>query len=113
MLNTEEYQIASKHYRDGFEQGKCNMTRAQRFKALINYYQELTGYKETDPNAIMHHRIDLYGPPCENCTKPYRTSQAKFCAACGHKREPIGNNTIQNHSKSKWWKKLMVLDTVD
>ena len=108
MLNTEEYLTASKLYRSGFEKGKCNMTRTQRFKELLDYYYELTGVKLTNPNAIMHHRIDLYGPPCENCSKPYRTSKASFCAACGHKRKSNVINyaeTLQNE-KSKWWKKI-------
>ena len=108
MLNTEEHLIASKLYRAGFEKGKCSMTRTERFKELLNYYEEITGFKETEPNAIMHHRIDLYGPPCENCSKPYRTSKASFCAACGHKREI----EIKNHNqtvpklKQKWWQRL-------
>lgn len=112
MLSTDEYQIASKLYRSGFEKGKCNMSRSQRFKDLLDYHYELTGFKETNPNAIMHHFIDMYGPPCENCSKPYRTPKASFCAACGHKR--ISNlihysETLQKEDL-KWWQKLLVLN---
>lgn len=112
MLNEEEHLIASKLYRQGFETGKCNMTRQERFKELLDYYKQLTGFEETEPNAIMHHRIELYGPPCENCNKPYRTSKASFCAACGHKR--TNNNVIVDEllhkTEQKWWQKLLILD---
>lgn len=111
MLNEEEHLIASKLYRQGFETGKCNMTRQERFKALLDYYNELSGFEETEPNAIMHHRIELYGPPCENCDKPYRTSKASFCAACGHKRTTnllIGE--LLQKTEQKWWQKLLILD---
>jgi hypothetical protein len=57
-----------------------------RFRALIDYYKEITGEEYDNPNAIMHHIVDMYGPPCENCGKLYRTSKAAFCAACGNKR---------------------------
>lgn len=108
MLNTEEYLIASKLYRTGFEKGKCSMSRTERFKELLNYYEDVTGYKETEPNAIMHHRIDLYGPPCENCSKPYRTSKASFCASCGHKRETqiIKDDQASQKLQQKWWQRL-------
>jgi hypothetical protein len=60
--------------------------RDKRIQTLLDYYKEITGETETNPNAIMHHMVDLYGPPCEKCGKPYRTKQASFCAACGNKR---------------------------
>lgn len=49
----------------------------------LHLYQELTGYAETNVDAIWHHRISKYGPPCKACGKPLRTKQASFCAACG------------------------------
>lgn len=60
--------------------------RQEKYKELLNYYNDLTGFGETEPNAIMHHSIVLIGPDCENCGKPYRTPLAKLCAACGTKR---------------------------
>ncbi|HEX7804440.1 MAG TPA: hypothetical protein VF471_16980 [Pseudoxanthomonas sp.] len=53
--------------------------------ALVKY-RELTGFNETNVNALWHHQINLYGPPCTSCGKPLRTPKASFCAACGSVR---------------------------
>ncbi|WP_199769339.1 hypothetical protein [Flavivirga eckloniae] len=60
--------------------------RQERFKELLDYYNDLTGFGETEPNAIMHHSLGQIGPDCEKCGKSYRTPKAKLCAACGNKR---------------------------
>ena len=87
MLDEEEYQKAYVLYGKGLKDNKVRLSnREERFRELLDYYFELTGSRETEPSAIMHHRIEQYGPPCEKCGKPYRTKQATFCAACGHKR---------------------------
>ena len=52
-------------------------------QAALRLYLELTGYPETNPDAIWHHRISMYGPACKACGKPLRTAEASFCAACG------------------------------
>ncbi|WP_188562628.1 hypothetical protein [Hymenobacter frigidus] len=62
---------------------------AQRFQAFLEMYKLLTGFEETNPNAVMHHQVDQYGPPCPNCRKPLRTPAARFCAACGFGQEDI------------------------
>lgn len=54
------------------------------FKPLRDEYARLTGMVDCHQNAIMHHSISIYGPPCETCGKPLRTPQAAFCAACGN-----------------------------
>lgn len=88
MLDEDEYQKAHLLYGKGMKNSGVSLSnRQERFKELLNYYFEVTGFQETEPNAIMHHRIEQYGLPCENCGKPYRTKQAKFCAVCGHKRD--------------------------
>jgi len=55
-------------------------------------YNELTGFFESNVNAIWHHRRSLYGPECNNCGKLVRTPKARFCAECGEKTE-IGRCT--------------------
>ena len=86
MLNEEQYAKAYELYGEAISDINREGGRLVRFKPLLDYYKEVTGWDETEPNAIMHHRIAQYGPPCEKCGKPYRTPQASFCAACGHKR---------------------------
>jgi hypothetical protein len=51
-------------------------------------YEKISGFHETNPNALYHHRLSIYGPPCHVCGKPLRTPQAKHCAACGAERKP-------------------------
>lgn len=86
MLNEEQYAKAYELYGEAIKDIYREGGRFVRFKPLLDYYKEVTGWDETEPNAIMHHRIAQYGPPCEKCGKPYRTPQASFCAACGHRR---------------------------
>ncbi len=50
--------------------------------ALQRYF-EITGFRETNVNALWHHRLAMFGPPCSVCGKPLRTARAKMCAACG------------------------------
>lgn len=49
-------------------------------------YERITGFRESNVNALMHHRLKLYGPACTACGKPLRTPVANFCAACGANR---------------------------
>jgi hypothetical protein len=53
---------------------------------LLRRYHALTGFFETNLDALWHHRLSLFGPPCARCGKPLRTPQAKHCAACGADR---------------------------
>lgn len=52
-------------------------------QAALQLYEEMTGFRETNINAIWHHRIANYGSSCGHCGKPLRTPKAKFCAECG------------------------------
>jgi len=85
MLDEEEYWKAYELYGVGMKNWRGG-SRREAFKELLDFYRALTGFDETEPNAILHHRIAQYGPPCEKCGKPYRTPQASFCASCGNKR---------------------------
>ena len=84
MLDDNEFKIAQELYQKGFRALSGSMK--ERFDPLLDWYFKYTGYKMTIPNAIMHHQLSLYGPPCENCGKPYRTEKATFCASCGNRR---------------------------
>jgi hypothetical protein len=54
----------------------------QIFDRALPEYERITGVRETNPNAIFHHRLSIYGTPCANCGKPLRTPRAKLCAFC-------------------------------
>ena len=84
MLDEEEYAKALELYQKSID--KVDNPRLDRHKKLLDYYNTLTGENETEPNAIMHHRITYYGPPCEKCGKPYRTPLASSCTSCGNQR---------------------------
>ncbi|MBW3521967.1 hypothetical protein KO535_07320 [Chryseobacterium sp. NKUCC03_KSP] len=86
MLDSEEGKIASKLLAEGFQEA-IKQRKTPDFRKLLDYYKEITGYEETNHNAIMHHFIDMYGPDCENCGKPYRTEIAAFCPKCGNRRK--------------------------
>jgi hypothetical protein len=86
MLDEDEYAKAYELYGQAIRDVKMHGERILRFKPLLVYYKDVTGWEEREPNAIMHHRVAQYGPACENCGKPYRTPLAAFCAACGHKK---------------------------
>ena len=65
---------------------QCSLAEALRIAPgtqALSKYAEITGFVETNVNAIWHHRVSIYGPPCAACDKPLRTPRASFCAACG------------------------------
>jgi len=82
---------------DALTEGLKNVTRERRrsgvalrdidqqaqYRHALDVYERVTGYTESDPAVLWHHRVSLYGAPCRNCGKPLRTPEANHCAACG------------------------------
>ncbi len=71
--------------RDDPATGTWRRTRLpnERFKPAFDEYERMTGFRETNVNALWHHRLSLYGPPCKKCGRLLRTVQARHCAECG------------------------------
>ena len=51
----------------------------------LKKYREMTGFVETNVNAIWHHRRSNFGPECAKCGRLLRTHKARFCAECGER----------------------------
>jgi hypothetical protein len=96
MLEETEFAVVERLYSEGMSATKefrlkhnLPLTECpidERFRPVREAYEGMTGMAESNHNAIMHHRISIYGPPCEHCGKPLRTPSANFCAACGQVR---------------------------
>jgi hypothetical protein len=61
-------------------------TIEELYRPFLHAYEQQTGFHETNPKAILHHRLSLYGPQCRSCGKPLRTPKASKCMACGEQR---------------------------
>jgi hypothetical protein len=61
---------------------------------MLEMYRLLTGFVETNPNAVLHHEVAQYGPPCPRCTKPLRTPMARFCAACSFGQDDVTTDSL-------------------
>lgn len=91
MLDEAEFEEVSSLYRAAFRSEKPKEpTLEALFAPVSQAYERLTGYAGCHPNAVMHHRIAQYGPPCTACGKPLRTPEARYCAACGKVRHEQG-----------------------
>ena len=81
MLDEPEFEAIERLYGQAF--GAKGGTIDERFEPVRREYERLTGFVNCHQNAVMHHRLSLYGPACGACGKPLRTPQARHCAACG------------------------------
>jgi len=78
MLNDDEFKRVSSLLYAGTD----GELRERMFGPMLLEYERITGIRETNPNAIYHHVLSMYGPPCSNCGKPLRTPRAKLCGSC-------------------------------
>jgi hypothetical protein len=53
-----------------------------RLATMLADYVRITGFHETNPVAVYHHRLSLYGPACGHCSKPLRTPRSRTCGNC-------------------------------
>jgi len=110
MLDEQEYAEIASLFRAGMQSVKeyCNETGAspktvplvERFAPMLSRYEVMTGYSETNPNAVMHHRLSLYGPPCSRCGKPLRTPMARICGCCMASRSDSETETLPKITRS-------------
>ncbi len=83
MLDEAEWEELMRHHDlTGGTDGARTSLR-ERFVPVLNAYERLTGFRETNPSAIWHHRLALFGPDCRACGKPLRSPLARLCASCG------------------------------
>lgn len=100
MLDEDEYAIisdlysqgirATKEFREKYNLPLKDLPINDRFIPMLDAYEKITGFHETNENAVMHHRISRYGPPCPCCEKVLRTAQASKCFECGYVVHPPG-----------------------
>jgi hypothetical protein len=93
MLDKDEFAVVAELYGAAFSATKefrqqhglplSGAIVEERFRPVLDAYERLTGFRESNANAVMHHRLALYGPPCPKCGKPLRSPRAMRCMACG------------------------------
>jgi hypothetical protein len=93
MLDEEEFAVvehlfgaafsATREFREQHGLPLGYISIEERFRPVLEAYERLTGFCETNPNAVVHHRLALFGPPCLACGKPLRSPRARRCMECG------------------------------
>jgi hypothetical protein len=75
ILRIKEYRSAN----------NCDLRTAQEnvLDLACQKYNEMTGFNETNGNALWHHRLSDWGPECTECGHLLRTSKASYCVNCG------------------------------
>lgn len=92
FLNKEEYKKIENLYFECMKLAQDNRVRNNAalndiFTPIREEYEKITGYKNMDHFAILHHSLSFLGPDCPSCGMPLRTPVAKLCPECGWKAE--------------------------
>jgi hypothetical protein len=97
MLDEDEYaevaalyraaMKATKEFREQRNIPQKEALSEERFEPVRKRYEQITGMKGCHENAILHHRLSRFGPPCHACGKPLRTASAKLCGSCMQPRD--------------------------
>jgi hypothetical protein len=75
--------VDKKLYRQTHQASITESINAVSSIEALNMYLEIAGTPAANINDIWHHRLSLFGAPCQTCGHPLRTPQANFCANCG------------------------------
>lgn len=89
MLDEEEFARVAVLLREGLEGLKSGQLKGGlevAFASALREYERITGFSETNGNALWHHRLSLLGPDCDACGLPLRTPKSQRCASCGRMR---------------------------
>jgi DNA repair exonuclease SbcCD ATPase subunit len=62
--------------------------RANSSDRALDLYEGLTGVRLAHPDELYWVQLSGYGRPCPQCSRPFRTPLAKFCAECGFELPP-------------------------
>jgi hypothetical protein len=106
MLTESEWDLVAPELANGIAQIKayreahnCSLAEARANgygRKALELYEKITGFRETNADALFHHRLSDVGPPCEACHKPLRTPQAALCAECGARRNPPTTDAVSS-----------------
>jgi hypothetical protein len=93
MLSDEEFEPIEKalflrirriqEYRLSHPTASIGDARRYSVDHALDLYEDMTGVRLADPDELYAVQLSLYGRPCPQCGKPFRTPRARFCAECG------------------------------
>ena len=85
MLDEAEFAIAHELYGKAIRDVKFHKERELRFAPLLDYYESVTGFRQTEPNVIMHHSIAQYGPPHPTLELPFCNANTKAFSSSAYR----------------------------